>query len=253
MEKPWDLRTVDERESDVLYTFIIFCEDEVSEKIYFEWFETSIIKINVINNQKSMMSNIIRAIDHCKNNNYLVKNGLTYSIDSEGIEIWCVYDRDIEKEENQINQKNIEFDLSISNAEQNCINVAWSNDAFELWILLHFDEINPEEPLTKERVYYYNKLTEVFKNIENPNEELKRILQHPLFFNYKESLKSKNNFRYIVRPNILPKTKIAIERAKKLELYHYEKINHYDKTPCTMVYKLIERLIEKGGKEIPNE
>jgi hypothetical protein len=44
--KPWEIKVDDTRELNNLYTFIIFCEDEVSEYIYFKWFETSLIKIN---------------------------------------------------------------------------------------------------------------------------------------------------------------------------------------------------------------
>ena len=50
--KPWEIKVDDTRELNNLYTFIIFCEDEVSEYIYFKWFETSLIKINIINKQK---------------------------------------------------------------------------------------------------------------------------------------------------------------------------------------------------------
>ena len=37
-------------------------------------------------------------------------------------------------------KENIEFDESINLAENKGIKVAWSNDAFELWVLLHFEK-----------------------------------------------------------------------------------------------------------------
>jgi hypothetical protein len=250
--KPWDIKIDDIRELDNLYTFIIFCEDEVSEYIYFKWFETSLIKINIINKQKSMMSNVVKAINYCQNNQFLTQDEGRYFIDTEGIEIWCVYDRDLEIDGNLIQEKNIEFNLSISIANDTGINVAWSNDAFELWVLLHFEEINPNDPETTERKYYYNKLTEIFKGLPNPNIDLQKALIHDSF-NYKKDLKQKNNFKEIVRPLILPKTNIAIQRAKLLIEYHIDKQNNFEKKPCTLVYKLIESIIEKGGKVIPNE
>ena len=133
--KPWEIKVDDTRELNNLYTFIIFCEDEVSEYIYFKWFETSLIKINIINKQKSMMSNVVKAINYCQNNQFLIQEDGKYMIESEGIEVWCVYDRDLETDANLIQEKNIEFNLSISTASDTGINVAWSNDAFELWIL----------------------------------------------------------------------------------------------------------------------
>jgi hypothetical protein len=250
--KPWEIKVDDIRELNNLYTFIIFCEDEVSEYIYFKWFETSLIKINIINKQKSMMSNVVKAINYCQNNQFLIQEDGKYLIESEGIEVWCVYDRDLETDANLIQEKNIEFNLSISTASDTGINVAWSNDAFELWILLHFSEVNPLNVLTTERKYYYDQLTEIFKNLPNPNIDLQKALVHASF-NYKKDLKQKNNFKDIVRPIILPKTNIAIQRAKALVEYHIQEQNHYDKKPCTLVYKLIERIIEKGGKEIPIE
>lgn len=250
--KPWELKVDSERELDNLYTFIIFCEDEVSEYIYFKWFETSDIKINIINKQKSMMSNVVKAIHYCENNQILTVNNGKYSLELDGIEVWCVYDRDIETDAALVQEKNIEFNISIQTAQDTGINVAWSNDAFELWILLHFKQLNPEDLDVKHRDYYYQELTQIFKDLPNPNIDLQKALSHSSF-NYKKDLKQKNNFKDIVRPLILPNTNIAIQRAKELHEYHMVKQNHYEKKPCTLVYSLIERIIEKGGRDVPIE
>lgn len=37
MTNPWEIKQTDERTADSLTTFIIFCEDEVSEPIYFKF------------------------------------------------------------------------------------------------------------------------------------------------------------------------------------------------------------------------
>ncbi len=249
---PWELKTDEERKSDNLYTFIIFCEDEVSEYLYFKWFETSEIKINIIKNQKSMMSNVVKAITYCENNQFLIQDKGKFILEPNGIEVWCVYDRDIETNLSLIQEKNIEFNLSISNAINIGINVAWSNDAFELWVLLHFIDVNPDDIATTKRKYYYDQLTEIFKSLPNPNIDLQKALSHATF-GYKKDLKQKNNFKDIVRPLLFPKTNFAIERSKKLVDYHLATQNNFDKKPCTLVYKLIENIIEKGGKNIPIE
>ncbi len=50
MTNPWDIKTNDERESDTIVNFVIFCEDSVSEPVYFNYFETDKIKVNCIKN-----------------------------------------------------------------------------------------------------------------------------------------------------------------------------------------------------------
>lgn len=248
MDKPWEFKSDDTRLPDVLYTFIIFCEDEVSEYIYFKWFETSLIKINIINRQKSMMSNVIKAIAYCEENGILIKDKTKYTLNVQDLEIWCVYDRDQDSNSQDAQEKNIEFNVSILTAEEHGINVAWSNDAFELWILLHFIDIDHNDPKYYERKHYYDQLTEIFKTHSAPNDELKKALVHASF-SYKKDLKQKNNFKEIVRPEIIINTNVAIERAKKLVEIHKLKSNYFDMKPCTMVFKLIESIIEKGGKK----
>lgn len=250
MDKPWELKVDDKRTSDDLYTFIIFCEDEISEYHYFKWFETSIIKVNIINKQKSMLSNVTKAITYCHNNDILWFKEGKYVLESEGIEIWCVFDRDKEANETQINEKNNEFNISIRTANDNGIKVAWSNDAFELWILLHLMDIDSDNPETTERKFYYEQLTNYFKSHTNPNDELAKVLKYA-FFNYKQNMKGRDNFINIIRREILPYTHTAIERSKKLLQVHNEKDNYYEKKPCTLVHQLVEVLLEKGKKEIP--
>lgn len=247
---PWELKVDDSRASDNLYTFVIFCEDETSEYHYFKWFETSLIKVNVINKQKSMLTNITKAVTYCKENEILTFKNNKYSLDIEGIEIWCVYDRDIETNPLQILEKNNEFNLSIKTAEDNDINVAWSNDAFELWVLLHLMEIDTEDEETTKRQYYYEKLTDYFKAHPSPNVDLQKALVHSTF-SYKKDMKHRDNFINIVRQEILPNTHIAIERSKNMHDLHNSKTNFYEKKPCTMVHNLVINLLEKGKKEIP--
>lgn len=250
MSNAWDLKVDDIRTSDSLYTFIIFCEDEVSEYHYFKWFETSLIKVNIIRKQKSMLTNVKKAITYCAQNDILTYDGTKYSSENSGIEIWCVYDRDIEKQPKEVAENDNEFNLSLDLAAQSNINVAWSNDAFELWVLLHLMEIDPNVEDTKKRTYYYEKLTDYFKVKPDPNEDLTKALVHSTF-GYKRDLKSKDNFINIVRSEILPHTNIAIKRSKTLVEFHKTKTNHYEKKPCTLVHNLVINLLDKGKRKIP--
>jgi len=242
MSEPWNLRTDDEREANTKTNFIIFCEDEVSEPVYFKYIETDKIKINCIPNQKSMMKNVINAIDHC------TENGLIQQVDGEhliieDLHIWCVFDRDKEETtKEKIRKGNIEFDESIDSAERKGIKVAWSNDIFETWVLLHFEEADQTE-----RIDVYNRLTEIFNALPNQHEDLEKARTHA-HFNYKHFLKNRIRFINIVRSAIVGKTSQAIKRAKELDKSSPPNAKPSEKAPCTKVYLLVEELLHYGQK-----
>lgn len=247
MDKPWDLKTEDERPVDSIYTFLIFCEDETSEIEYFNWFETKNIKINVFPKQKSMMANVIKAIAHCKDNGIIDENNNVV----EGYEVWCVYDRDRNPTSAVSLENNTEFNIAHSVAESHKINLAWSNDAFELWILLHLMDVDINDIDYKLREKYYEVLDDYFRNHSNPNERLVKILSHATF-SYKKDLKHRKNFIEVVRSEILIHTNTAIERAERMLIIHKSNSDNYDEwSPCTLVHRLVVRLLEEGKKELP--
>lgn len=250
-KQPWELRDNDEREADTKPTFIIFCEDEVSEPVYFKYFETSKIKVNPVKKQYSGMKHVLKAIERCKDDELMDYNeqGELELTDDE-VHVWCVFDMDFDV--NNESRDNISFDEGIQLAARKGIKVAWSNDAFELWILLHFNEINPDLPENKLRQTYYDNLTQIFKNLPEKNEDLTKALQHASF-SYKRDLKRESRFRYIVRPEIIPNTPLAIQRAKALEAYYSNDQPNHEKAPCTMVHHLVEALLLAGGKPIGGE
>ena len=249
MNKPWDLKTEEERLIDNIYTFLIFCEDETSEVEYFKWFETDGIKINVIPKQKSMITNVIKAITHCKNNGIIDEERNVV----DGYEVWCVYDRDKDLHSSTLLENDNNFIVAHYVAEEHKINLAWSNDAFELWILLHLIDIDWTDVKFKVRETYYEILSEFFKNHSEPNERLVNILKHPTF-SYKKDLKHRKNFIEVVRKEILPHTQKAIKNAEKILKFHKEQSQNYDDwSPCTLVHLLVIRLLEKGNKNLPTD
>ncbi|SFD25127.1 RloB family protein [Clostridium uliginosum] len=70
-------------------------------------------------------------------------------------DVWVVFDKD----------ENIDFDEAIALAIKEDLHVAWSNECFELWLLLHFQDLKSAIG----RNDYYSKLTNHFKdkNINN--------------------------------------------------------------------------------------
>ena len=72
-----------------------------------------------------------------------------------GDQIWCVFDIDNYWKENQK-----DFSAAVNLAKKNKINLAWSNQCFELWYLCHFDATLSTMPRTD----YHKKLKDRFKN-----------------------------------------------------------------------------------------
>lgn len=246
MNNPWELKTSNIREIDNLHTFLIFCEDQTSEYEYFKFFETEKIKINIFQNQKNSIENVIKAITYCKNNGIIDCDNNVI----EGFEIWCVYDRDKFVEDPNFEETKTKFNIASLTAELHKINLAWSNDSFELWVLLHLQEIVDDIDNYLHRDNYYDFLEDYFKNKENKNERLELILSHSTF-SYKRDMKKRRNFIEVVRNEILPFTNVAIERSKLLVSIHSEKEDLTNWCPCTLIHNLVERLLITGCKDIP--
>ena len=233
-KQPWELRSDDVRKEDKLATFIIFTEDKTSERLYFESFQTSNLKINVVENQKSKMENVFRAIKYCEQKKAFDK----------GIHVWCVFDRDFNGNPGILDKAEISFDESTHTAKRNNIKVAWSNDSFELWILLHYEDVDPKEPLLRSK--YYERLTEILKADTKINSDFCVAIGNGTF-NYYDDIKSLNPFKNHILPILKNETRrtAAIKRAEKLENHH---TTHTDKPhemcPCTMVHHLVKELLD---------
>ena len=233
-KQPWELRSDDVRTEDKLATFIIFTEDKTSERLYFESFQTSNLKINVVENQNSKMENVFRAIKYCEQKKAFDK----------GIHVWCVFDRDFNGNPGILDKAEISFDESPHTAKRNNIKVAWSNDSFELWILLHYEDVDPKEPLLRSK--YYERLTEILKADTKINSDFCVAIGNGTF-NYYDDIKSLNPFKNHILPILKDETRrtAAIERAEKLENHH---TTHTDKPhemcPCTMVHHLVKELLD---------
>ena len=131
--------------------------------------------------------------------------------------VWAVFDKDSFKANS--------FNNAILKAKANNINCAWSNEAFELWYLLHF-----HNRVTAMKRDEYKKAIE-----ESVNAELKKK-------------KKKNTFKYQKNDtemySLLNQTgsqESAIKWAKELasNITDEQFANH---NPQTMVFKLVEEL-----------
>ncbi len=121
------------------------------------------------------------------------------------MEVWCVFDRD--------SFTAYQFNRAIEIAENQGFKVAFSNEAFELWYLLHYNYYNTG--ITRDQ--YKTKLTGCLrKEYKKNSEEMYDVLRM--------------------------KQKDAIRNAKKLEEYQSGISSPAKKNPCTTVYKLVEYL-----------
>ena len=242
--KPWEIQADDSRQQDSITTFIIFCEDENAEPLYFHSFSIDgKLRINIIPNQKQGKINLHNTTLKCFEDGLMEVVSGRYKI-KEGVteHIWCVYDRDLEN----LAIANIrpiddsDFTTAIQAAYDSGLNVAWSNDVFELWVLLHFETIATGTRLHRD--YIYRRLTEVFKALPNQSEALKGITA-PDYFYYKWHLKTKENFRNHVLPLLKERKEIALNNAKELADIYPDNMLFHDRNPCTMVYQLVQELL----------
>ncbi len=107
---------------------LIVCEGEKTERYYFEAFQTNedLIKVEVFGAGKNKDSLVEYAIK-------LKKKAEKEELYSS---VWCIFDRDSDPA--NPNDKN-NFNKAFSLARSNQIKVAYSNDAFEIWYILHFN------------------------------------------------------------------------------------------------------------------
>ena len=135
-------------------------------------------------------------------------------------EVWAVFDRDSFPSER--------FNNAIFKAKKKHINCAWSNEAFELWYILHFQ----------------------YRHTSMSRQDYKKCLEVEISKKISEQTKIETEFKYKKNSkemySILKNygnEKQAIKWAKKLER-HYQDTNYSNHNPCTRVYDLIERLNE---------
>lgn len=242
--KSWELKETDTRSINNLLNVLIFTEDEVSERYYFEWFQNKDLKVTVIPKQNSGLKNIINLIRHCEEEGVIYKTSLNSSyIIKDGFEVWSVFDKDSYRDRDD-KDSDIGYNMAIDYAMKSGFNVAWSNDCFELWILLHFFDENEVESLIH-RDLIYPELSKIFYEFR----ENKAI---PLeSFKYNEYFKKQIRFIDIVRASILPNTNLAIQRAERLLLKFNESKAYSDFNPCTTVHLLVKKLLYLGQKELP--
>lgn len=182
-------RRVNTRE--LLQRFLIVCEGEKTEPFYFQAFHVpSVITVRVEGLAKDPLSLVERANE--------LYDPVRYD------QTWCVFDID-DVLPDRINE-------ALARARRYRIKVAYSNQAFELWFLLHFQYC--DVAMTRQDC------------VDRLNRELHR--------NYQK------NDRALFQ-ELLPKQDDAIQHAVRL-LTQYEPPNPAFDDPSTTVHLLVQEL-----------
>ena len=194
------------------YSFVyIFIEGEKTEPIYFESkkkeIETEIRRKDIKIEIKGKGYNTLSLVDFALE--FRQRENIDLTVD----ECWVVFDKD---------DFNKDFDNAINKAKTNGLKVAYSNEAFELWLLLHFSFMNSAIG----RKDYNRKLTENYKKFTG-NKKYK--------YNKVKSV-------YSLIEVIKDKEQSAIRNAKKLLKQCEKEKSFLKKNPSTTVHLLVEKL-----------
>jgi len=171
--------------------FLIVCEGSKTEPNYFQGFRVDVREIIV----KGLGISPSQLVDEAD----LLRQEKGYD------QVWCVFDRDSWPIDN--------FNGAFSKARAKGIKVAYTNEAFELWYLLHFNY----HDTAIGREAYKAKLT--------ANLGVTYVKKDPDMYS-----------------KLKPKMTIAIQNAKRL-LTQYQQPNPAEDNPSTTVHLLVEELL----------
>jgi hypothetical protein len=174
-------------------THLIVCEGAVTETYYFKAFRKG-VRVEEIKVEGTGTNTISLVREATKLRNKY----------AEYDEVWCVFDKDSFTPE--------QFNTAIQMALSNKMKAAYSNEAFELWYLLHFEYC--ESGLNRNT--YKERLTKYLGKEYKKND--------PKMYE-----------------TLLPNQATAISNAKRLAQMHTSN-SPADHNPVTLVYQLVESL-----------
>lgn len=188
--------------------FLIVCEGVNTEPSYFRKFRMSFAEIKIIG-QGISASELVNKVSRMPD------------LDSYD-EVWCVYDRD-----DRIDG----FNQSLTLARKFGFKVAYSIQAFEYWLLLHFID-HDGSPLHRKE--YLKRINQVLEKLGAPViDSSAKLLSSELFFILQ-------NYRNPAGKSLQD---LAIERAKKI-FNRYDHSNPSSEESSTTVFMLVEEMLK---------
>lgn len=197
---------------EVRVYFLIVCEGEKTEPNYFKSFKSNVksfvYTIDTLGEGSNTIDLVKRTIKARENS--------SQKYDS----VWAVFDRDSFSPDN--------FNGAIHLANSQDIKVGWSNEAFELWYLLHFQ----------------------YRNTSMSREDYKKAIEDEVNARITKESKSKKTKKFEYKKNSTEMYNIlekygnqtqAIKWAEKLIATHTCK-NYAIHNPCTLIHLLVKEL-----------
>jgi len=228
LEKKAFRRSVNDKKT--VPDIIIACEDSVSSPTYFRMIISELIEKKLITQDsfvvvKHRHTNPTGVLKDLKE--YKDENGKTYKdFDHK----WIVIDRDSERVNGGGHNKE-DFNNALRNAKNSKSNlnvkVAYSNDSFELWYLLHFEYRNTA--LSRDEI-----LSQIIKRLKERDPYKFAKLT-------KDNIKQENYTKHIFE-TLKPLRDNAIKNAKKLLESYGNEHNPESDNPSTRVHLLVEVL-----------
>lgn len=189
-------------------SILIVCEGQNTEPSYFRRFRLSSATIKVVGEGCNTISLVNRAAEIMQQNDY--------------DQIWCVFDKDDFPDE--------DFNNAIVIAEAKGMFVACSNQAFEYWIILHFED---HQGGRMHRSTYADKLNNYLASWGERYDKDSKLISEGIF----DILESLDPQSGIVRRDL------AIRRARKI----YDHLDHRSparEESSTRVFLLVEEILK---------
>jgi hypothetical protein len=214
-KKPWAIKIMPSirllKEFNLRNLFRIYCEGENTEPMYFKSFPVNTeTRIEVLGLGRSKTALVEKVIEFCKRDG-LISGQANYD---EDMQLWVVFDYDF----HGIPSEAQDYNHAIALAEKNGIHVAYSNDCFELWFVLHFQ-------------YHTAALT---------RNEYYQILSEKLNCNYENEGKTRD-FVLSLFKIFISRQPIALQNAERL-FKEKEDLIFSDQNPSTTVFRLVKEL-----------
>jgi hypothetical protein len=195
-------------------TILIVCEGENTEPSYFRQFKLSSATIKPVGEGYNTISLVKRAVQLSKEKSYN--------------QVWCVFDAD-PKPDNPNQSKN--FNDAVTLAEREGFGIAYSNQAFEYWLIIHFDD---HQGGGMNRNDYNNKINQILKpfGLTYDGEGNKIITEE--IFEVLDGIDKKTNKE---------RKRLAISRAER-NYDIFDHTNPANEESSTTVFRLVEELLK---------
>jgi hypothetical protein len=200
------------------YLFLIVCEDQKTEKEYFEGFRAHFpertVYLRTIGAGLDPKGVVERAIQE--------RNKLHSEAERDVDTTWAVFDKD---DADLQPAKRERFEEAFRVAEGQSIKLAFSNEVFELWLLLFLTDVSAGKPLPRKVIY--DSLQEQVRQRDGLGE-----------FEYNHG-----NRKILAIINLIGSEEDALRRAAALLAAHAGK-SPIDMNPSTRVHLLVNEIRE---------